>query len=96
MIFAPRFRAKFQSDAFCFLDQILQKQIRKLPKIMKSVKINQSYSLLFIRVLIQHRERAVDKHVHAARDEHRVDLWLLYFCFLKNERSAEVDSVLSR
>ena len=30
---------------------ILRKQIRKLPKILKSAKIIQNYSILFIRVL---------------------------------------------
>ena len=47
------FRAKFQKRVTSVaLQSILRKQIRKLPKILKSVKIIQYYSLvLFIRVL---------------------------------------------
>ena len=41
---------------------ILRKQIRKLPKILKSVKIIQYYSILFIRVL-----RGGDRLVHDGR-----------------------------
>ena len=49
------FRAKFQKRVTSVAFQsILRKQllqIRKLPKILKSVKIIQYYSILFIRVL---------------------------------------------
>ena len=50
--FFSGFRAKFQKRVTSVAFQsILRKQIRKLPKILKSVKIIQYYSILFIRVL---------------------------------------------
>ena len=50
--FLSGFRAKFQKRVTSVAFQsILRKQIRKLPKILKSVKIIQYYSILFIRVL---------------------------------------------
>ena len=46
------FRAKFQKRVtFVAFQPILRKQIRKLPNILKSVKIIQYYSILFNRVL---------------------------------------------
>ena len=51
MIFSG-FRAKFQKRVTSVAFQsILRKQIRKLPKILKSVKIIQYHSILFNRVL---------------------------------------------
>ena len=52
--FFSGFRAKFQKRVTSVAFQSnLRKQIRKLPKILKSVKIIQYYSILFIRVLSQ-------------------------------------------
>ena len=50
--FFSGFRAKFQKRVTSVAFQSnLRKQIRKLPKILKSVKSIQYYSILFIRVL---------------------------------------------
>ena len=51
----------------------LRKQIRKLPKILKSVKIIHYYSLLFIRVLSRHRRRITPHPLQAIVSLHADD-----------------------
>ena len=47
----------------------LRKQIRKLPKILKSVKIIQYYSILFMRVLNHAEHEGADEAVPRLRDQ---------------------------
>ena len=56
------FRDKFQKRVTCVAFQsTLQKQIRKLPKILKSVKTIQYYSTLFTRVLTPGKVEAAER-----------------------------------
>ena len=65
MKFCPDFATNFRKEWRVSLFQSkLRKQIRKLPKFLKSVKIIHYYSFLFIRLL--RRGRGASRRVRAA------------------------------